>query len=597
MGLELRTRSPRRRGRLRLGLLGLAGVAVVVLAATLSSGAGARSVDIGSRPRTSTSSSLRTRSRSANRSRSKASSTRQRPPATRDHRRQRGDPSIFGPGLHARGYGCRQAAERQSRRVRLQRDAADPAAVLVPRRLRGRRNDNDGDDDVGVNAFQQTSSTCVTVGSKPDLSGATVTGKVKVDGRSFREGVIKYGARMEVADGSTLNLGSNVGHVSLVPTGSSATIVASRSTIPAPTATNKHRRRPIVDLRLVGGDFSRCGNTAFRSLAAATKTKKPTRSLWGQGKGHYRTTGNFSSATVRGTVMAGARHVRGHADEGVQGCRRGDGLHHPQDRDREGGALVPRQAASGLIGPRPAKTAGRIPRGTVVEASIPAYRSVVGVEGGKTMRRFVRFKPSPSLVIASVALLAALGGTSIAAVNAVVPNNSVGTPQLKNNAVTSLKVANRSLKSIDFALGQIPKGPAGPAGPAGAAGPAGSCWSCRPGGRDGVRRAAPEREDAHRELRRQGVRAGGWSGPADPDLVRVPARQRADVALHRLRCERRAELPGEREQPTGGAGSPLRLRGRSGAQLHRPGLRSDRRSQRHGEQVRRRRRRDRDGGR
>jgi hypothetical protein len=92
------------------------------------------------------------------------------------------------------------------------------------------------------------------------------------------------------------------------------------------------------------------------------------------------------------------------------------------------------------------------------------------------------------MVVASLALLAALGGTSIAAVSQL-PLRSVGTPQLKNNAVTSAKVANRSLLAVDFKQGQIPRGPRGPRGftgepgapgtagapgPSGPAGPAGS---------------------------------------------------------------------------------------------------------------------------
>jgi hypothetical protein len=89
------------------------------------------------------------------------------------------------------------------------------------------------------------------------------------------------------------------------------------------------------------------------------------------------------------------------------------------------------------------------------------------------------------MVVACIALLVALTGTSIAAVSQLAPS-SVGTLQLKtgavtnakirNNAVTSLKVANRSLLRSDFAPGQLPAGPVGPqgpAGPAGAAGPAG----------------------------------------------------------------------------------------------------------------------------
>jgi hypothetical protein len=54
------------------------------------------------------------------------------------------------------------------------------------------------------------------------------------------------------------------------------------------------------------------------------------------------------------------------------------------------------------------------------------------------------------------------------------PRNSVGAPQLKQAAVTSIKVKNGSLLVKDFMPGQIPQGPAGPAGPAGPQGPAGA---------------------------------------------------------------------------------------------------------------------------
>jgi hypothetical protein len=83
--------------------------------------------------------------------------------------------------------------------------------------------------------------------------------------------------------------------------------------------------------------------------------------------------------------------------------------------------------------------------------------------------------PSPATVIASIALLVALAGTSVAAVSAL-PRASVGTAQLKDNAVTSRKVKNFSLVRSDFKLGQVPRGATGargPQGPPGAAGPAG----------------------------------------------------------------------------------------------------------------------------
>jgi hypothetical protein len=88
------------------------------------------------------------------------------------------------------------------------------------------------------------------------------------------------------------------------------------------------------------------------------------------------------------------------------------------------------------------------------------------------MRISVR-RPSPALVISCIALVFALAGTGYATVLQV-PRNSVGTAQLKNSAVTSAKVKNRSLLRADFARGQLPAGPAGPTGATGPAGPAGA---------------------------------------------------------------------------------------------------------------------------
>ena len=101
------------------------------------------------------------------------------------------------------------------------------------------------------------------------------------------------------------------------------------------------------------------------------------------------------------------------------------------------------------------------------------------------LRRFLRdHRPSPALVVASIALLAALGGTGIAAV-ANVPNNSVGTSKIKNNAVTapkiasnavtvgedrrqrrheSSKIANGTIQPADLSAAAKTAGPQGPAG-------------------------------------------------------------------------------------------------------------------------------------
>jgi hypothetical protein len=85
------------------------------------------------------------------------------------------------------------------------------------------------------------------------------------------------------------------------------------------------------------------------------------------------------------------------------------------------------------------------------------------------MRRSLR-RPSPALLIACLALFVALTGTSVAVSNAL-PKNSVGTAQLKNNAVVSSKVKDGSLKAADFAAGQLPAGQPGPKGDPGPQGP------------------------------------------------------------------------------------------------------------------------------
>ena len=110
-------------------------------------------------------------------------------------------------------------------------------------------------------------------------------------------------------------------------------------------------------------------------------------------------------------------------------------------------------------------------------------------------------RPSPALVVACLALLVALGGTSVAAVNQL-GRNTVNTPQLvngavtnpkiRNNAVNSSKVANRSLLRSDFAPGQLPAGPVGPQGPAGPTGAAGAAGAAGPAGVIGAVTVRPQ---------------------------------------------------------------------------------------------------------
>jgi hypothetical protein len=81
------------------------------------------------------------------------------------------------------------------------------------------------------------------------------------------------------------------------------------------------------------------------------------------------------------------------------------------------------------------------------------------------MRRILRHRPSPAMVIACIALGVALGGTSVAAIQAL-PRNSVGTAQIKNGAVTKKKINKKTLRQL--------KGNRGPRGLTGAPGAAGA---------------------------------------------------------------------------------------------------------------------------
>lgn len=58
--------------------------------------------------------------------------------------------------------------------------------------------------------------------------------------------------------------------------------------------------KPLTSLKMV--EKIRCGKANRKATASAKRKKrKRARKLWGEGKGHFRTTGRFSSATVRGT--------------------------------------------------------------------------------------------------------------------------------------------------------------------------------------------------------------------------------------------------------------------------------------------------------
>lgn len=98
----------------------------------------------------------------------------------------------------------------------------------------------------------------------------------------------------------------------------------------------------------------------------------------------------------------------------------------------------------------------------------------IGDNSGRLARR-----PSAAMVVACVALVIALGGTSYAAIS--LPANSVGTKQIKNGAVTKKKISPRTMTGL-----RGPRGARGLAGPAGAGGAAGSAGPVGPAGAQGL---------------------------------------------------------------------------------------------------------------
>ena len=71
------------------------------------------------------------------------------------------------------------------------------------------------------------------------------------------------------------------------------------------------------------------------------------------------------------------------------------------------------------------------------------------------MHRFTSRRPSAAMVVATVALVAALGGTGYAATS--LPANSVGTTQLKSGAVTSVKLGQGSVQAANLGTDSVTK--------------------------------------------------------------------------------------------------------------------------------------------
>jgi hypothetical protein len=89
-------------------------------------------------------------------------------------------------------------------------------------------------------------------------------------------------------------------------------------------------------------------------------------------------------------------------------------------------------------------------------------------------------------LIALMALFIALSGTSYAASRIIPSRNTVGSTQIKKNAITSSKVKDGSLKKVDFKAGELPKGDTGATGGQGPKGDKGDTGATGATGATGV---------------------------------------------------------------------------------------------------------------
>ncbi len=104
------------------------------------------------------------------------------------------------------------------------------------------------------------------------------------------------------------------------------------------------------------------------------------------------------------------------------------------------------------------------------------------------MDRIMRRRPSAATVISVIALFVALGGTSYAAVTALLPKNSVGSAQVINGSLQKSDLSTKAVAALKGSRGpQGPQGVAGAVGPPGAPGPQGAAGAVGPQGPQGER--------------------------------------------------------------------------------------------------------------
>ena len=153
------------------------------------------------------------------------------------------------------------------------------------------------------------------------------------------------------------------------------------------------------------------------------------------------------------------------------------------------------------------------------------------------MRRHLSFANITSLM----ALVFAMGGTGYAL---TIPKNSVGSKQLRKNAVTGVKVKNRSLRASDFARGQLRAGPRGVPGAAGGPGLTGPAGAKGERGLQGVPGVVGEVTVARTDFALLDNATAGESVPC-PAGTRVDRRWLRDRCDHLQRRSRDGFAPGQ----------------------------------------------------
>jgi hypothetical protein len=147
------------------------------------------------------------------------------------------------------------------------------------------------------------STTTTTTTSTPPQPGppipATKTGTVLVNGVPFTGTTVPYNVPVDVTNGR-LTLRADTGTVTVYGAGVTATFVISRGT---------DQGRPIIIFTLTKGDFSVCKRK--KASASLAENSRTVRSLWGSGKGNFRTKGRYAAATVRGTIWLTADRCDG----------------------------------------------------------------------------------------------------------------------------------------------------------------------------------------------------------------------------------------------------------------------------------------------